>query len=509
MEHKSSDTNVKIAKNTVIVYIRLFVVTIIGLLSSRFVLRVLGVSDYGLYNIVGGVISLFAFISGSLSTTTIRFLNVEMGKKDGDPNKIFNICNVIHIAFALLIFILSETIGVFYINNYLNVQEGKLSDAMFVFQVSMIVSCIGIINVPYLSTFIAKERFSQIAIVDIINSLIKLLSILFLFVYNGNSLRLYAILMCLTTLSSFIIYHYLSYKQWPELVKWKCHTRLREYKDVLVFNNYNILATLSSVARSQGSNILINMFFGTIVNGAYAIARTVQGFVDSFMANFDMAAAPKINQSVGGENQSDALHIVYSISRYCILMMCVVFFPLYAEMGTLLSIWLVDVPQYTLQFCRVLLIVILIASTGGGIIQYINASGKIRWFKIQSCFWSLIVLPIGFLVFRLGWQPWWILILFAVSDVFNRISQLILLRNIIGFKSLEFVKMSWMKPLKVVLILSICIYLYSYLPLATLSTHLIGLFSISIITIIVIWYIGLYKRERDKVIGIIKTKLKK
>ena len=205
------------------------------------------------------------------------------------------------------------------------------------------------------------------------------------------------------------------------------------------------------------------MFFGTIVNGAYAIARTVQGFVDSFMANFDMAAAPKINQLVGGENQSDALHIVYSISRYCILMMCVVFFPLYAEMGTLLSIWLVDVPQYTLQFCRVLLIVILIASTGGGIIQYINASGKIKWFKIQSCFWSLLVLPMGFWVFRLGWQPWWILILFAMSDVFNRISQLILLRNIVGFNSLEFVKMSWLKPLKVVLILSICKAFFTYI----------------------------------------------
>ena len=150
-------SNKTIAINTIVVYASLFITTIIGLITSRYVLQVLGVSDFGLYNVVGGVIALFSVISGSLSTTTIRFLNVEIGKKDGNPNRIFNICNVVHICFALILLALAETIGVFYINNYLNVEPGKEADAMFVFQVSTVVACLGLINVPYQSTFIAKE----------------------------------------------------------------------------------------------------------------------------------------------------------------------------------------------------------------------------------------------------------------------------------------------------------------------------------------------------------------
>ena len=180
----SNVNNKRIAKNTLIVYVRLFIVTIVGLMTSRFVLQALGVSDYGLYNVVGGVIALFAVIAGSMSSTTIRFLNIEIGKPDGDPNKIFNICQITHIAFAVLVLILAETVGLFYIYNYLNVAPGKEADAMFVFQVSTIVACIGIVNVPYQSVFIAKEKFTHIAIIDILNSLIKLGLIIMLLYYT-------------------------------------------------------------------------------------------------------------------------------------------------------------------------------------------------------------------------------------------------------------------------------------------------------------------------------------
>ena len=170
----SISKNRRIAKNTLIVYVRLFVVTVVGLLTSRFVLQALGISDYGLYNVVGGVISLFAVIAGSMSSTTIRFLNIEIGKSDGDPNKMFNICQMTHIAVAVVVLLLAETAGIIYILSYLNVEPGKESDAMFVFQVSTIVSCVGIINVPYQSVFIAKEKFFHIAVIDVANALIKL-----------------------------------------------------------------------------------------------------------------------------------------------------------------------------------------------------------------------------------------------------------------------------------------------------------------------------------------------
>ena len=153
------DSNKRIAVNTIIVYIRLFVTMIVGLFSSRYVLMALGVSDYGLYNVVGSVIGMYAFVASSLGGATIRFMNFEMGKKDGDVNRIFNICNVLHISMAVIILIISETFGIWYILNHLNVAPGKLGDAMFVFQVSITVSCIGIINVPYSSLYNVHEKF--------------------------------------------------------------------------------------------------------------------------------------------------------------------------------------------------------------------------------------------------------------------------------------------------------------------------------------------------------------
>jgi len=225
--------NKRIAKNTIVVYIRLIVVTIIGLFTSRLVLQRLGVSDYGLYSVVGGVIAMFSVISGSMSGTTIRFLNYEIGRKDGTPNKIFNLCNVIHIAFAIGILILAETIGLFYIFNYLNVEPGKEGDAMFVFQVSTIVACVGIINVPYQSVFIAKEKFLLLAIIDIVYAFLKLGLVGLLLLYQGeNALRLYSIIMSLSTFLSFIIYHYLCYKYWPKLVGWRFFKKFRLYKEI-------------------------------------------------------------------------------------------------------------------------------------------------------------------------------------------------------------------------------------------------------------------------------------
>lgn len=499
--------NKRIAKNTVVVYLRLFVVTVVGLITSRYALKVLGVSDYGLYNVVGGVIALFAFVSGSLSSTTIRFLNIEIGKSDGNPNKMFNICNVIHILFALLLLLLAETIGIYYILNYLKVAPGKEGDAMFVFQVSTIVSCLGLINVPYMSVLIANEKFLLIALVDIINGFIKLFAVLSLFLYSGNVLVVYALLMSLTTLFSFIMYHTIAYKKWPYIVKWFFVKKRESYKQVLVYNNYNILATVSLVARSQGSNILINFFFGTIVNGAYAVARTVQGFVESFMANFDSAAAPRITQYVGGNNEVEAQKIVYSISRYCILMMIIVFFPLYIETDYLLSLWLEEVPEYATTFCRVLLIVILVASTGGGMIQYINASGKIKWFKLQSCFWSLLVLPIGYVLFRQGYEPWWIFILFILSDVFNRICQLYLMKKLLNFNSINFVLNAYLKPFYIVVLMGTFIFFYNKLSIEGPSYKILGIVITIIFTLLFVWFVGLYPGERKKLVSLIKQKI--
>ena len=499
--------NKRIAKNTIVVYFRLFVTTIIGLISSRLVLQSLGVSDYGLYNIVGGILAFFTILSGSLSGTTIRFLNFEIGRTDGNPNKVFNTCNVLHLIFAILIFFLAETIGVFYIRNYLNVDVGKEADAMFVFQVSTIVACIGVTNVPFQSVLIAKEQFFLLAIIDIINAVVKLILVILLLYFSGNKLRLYSFFIAITTLISFIAYHCICYKHWPELVKWKFCNRFKEYKDLLVFNNYNLLASVSLLGRSQGSNVLINYFFGTVVNGAYGIARTVQGFVEIIASNFDQASAPQITQSVGNGNLERASSLANTICRYCQLITMLVVFPLFVETDFLLGLWLGTVPNYSVSFCRLVLLAMIVASTGGGFLRLKDALGNIKWFMISYSFWYLLTLPLGFIFFKSGYPPETILVLYIISDFMSRISQLILMRIVYGFDVNNFCLKAYPRPIIVLTAMFFYCILYNQIHLTGMINHIVGLMITALTGLFLVLIVGLNQHERDRCFAFLSNKI--
>lgn len=501
--------NRRIAKNTLVVYSRLFIITVVGLLTARYVLQALGVSDYGLYNVVGGVIAFFAVLSGSLSSTTIRFLNYEMGKPEGEPNKMFNICQITHIVFAVIILLLAETIGIFYILNYLKVDSGKAEDAMFVFQVSTTIACVGIVNVPYQSVFVAKEKFLHIAVIDIVNSLVKLGLVITLLYYKGNALRFYALIMSVTALISFIVYHYLCYRYWPDLVRWKYYKKFSEYKDLLVFNNYNLLASVALLCRSQGSNLLINFFFGTVVNGAYGIARTVQAFVETFTVNFDTASAPQITQNVGKGNLDRASSIASKVCRICQLLSLLIVFPLYVEIEFVLGLWLGMVPEHTVLFCRIVMLTIVVAATGGGFLRLKDALGKIKWFMLTYSFWYFITIPIGFFLFKKDFPPATILVLFIITDVVCRMTQLALMRIIYSFDIITFMKEAYVRPMLVIMLMAGYIMLYNFLPLQTNIEHFLGLLATTVVGAAMIFLIGLFRKERTESLRYIIQLLKR
>ncbi len=496
----TTTSNKRIAKNTIIVYIRLFVTMIIGLLASRFVLQRLGVSDYGLYNVVGGVIAIFSVVSGSMSSTTIRFLNYEIGKVDGNPNRVFNICNVTHITFAVGLLLLAETVGLFYIYNYLKVEPGKEADAMFVFQVSTIVACVGLINVPFQSVFVAKEKFFTIALIEIVNAFVKLGLVILLLYYQGNALRLYAIIMSATTFISFVVYHYLCYKYWPDLVKWNFIKKFRHYKELLIYNNYVLLSSVAYVGRAQGANILINFFFGTIVNGAYGIARTVEGFIMAFTVNFDSAAAPQITQCVGKGDIETASSIACRSCRMCILLSLLAAFPLLIEMELVLKFWLGRVPEYTVSFCQLMLLAVVVASTGGGLLRLKDAMGKIKWFMIQYSFWYFISFPIGFILLKLGCPPVTIILIYVVTDLINRICQLYLMKRIYDFDIISFCKKAYTRPCIIMIIMVLYFILYSTITFSNTTEHIIGFVFTAIFGAGLIYTIGLTSVERSKIL---------
>jgi O-antigen/teichoic acid export membrane protein len=478
-----------------------------GLLSARYVLLALGASDFGLYNVVGGVVSMLSFIASSMTSTTTRFINYEEGKKDGDTNLIFNVCLVVHVIAALIFLVVAETMGILYINNYLNVEAGKEYDAHFVFQVATFLFCLTLVNVPYQGLIIAKEKFGMMAIVDIVNSIMKLLLVLLLFLYRGNVLLAYAIMMGLLTLITFITYHLYCFKKWPIIVKHNIKKTKGHYKEVISYNNYNILGTSSLTFRSQGSNMIINYFFGTTINASYAIAKAVQDYVNMFTANFDVAAGPQITQNYSGGKIEKSEHIAGLIGRFTMLTMEIAFFPLIVELEFLLKQWLGELPEGTLIFTQLTLVLVFVGATASGMTRMISASGKIKWFEIQFSVLYMLCLPISFYLYKQGAPPATIILLFVISEILSRFNQLVLLHKIVGFDSFKFMKEAYVRPFWVAMFMFIFILLLKIImPNGNLCSILnIALTSLSVIAIV--FGFGLKTPERKKIVNIIVDKI--
>lgn len=503
-----SQSNKRIAKNTMFMYVQFFVNLAIGLYTSRVVLQVLGVSDYGLYAVVGGVLSMFTFLSSSLGGATTRFLNYEMGLKEGDINRAFNINVVLHLFFALLVFVAAEIGGLFYIFNYLVVEEGRLGDAVFVFEVAIITACLGINNTPFNALFRAKEKFGFLAILDIVQVLIRLGLIVMLKFYDGNSLRLYALIMSFTTLSSFIVYRIYANHHWSDIIKFKFIRGWHYYKEVLVFGWWNLLSTLAVMARSSGSDILLNAFFGTAVNGAYALSRSVADYATNVSSYFEGASVPQITQSYSGNDMSRCSYLVNKMGKISLLLYLAVFFPLYIELDFVLHLWLGEVPDGVLLLCKINLILGFVSLTSSGLVTYINATGKIMWFKILMSSLLILCLPVGYFLFKIG-LPYYILpILFIVADIIHRVFQFILLKKITNYDSMSYIKEAYTRPFIIIVIMILVLYMYDLSGLgSTPFAKLLAIGFCFILTASLVLFIGLKPNERKKVISFITNKL--
>lgn len=492
-------SNKRIAVNTVYMYARLLISLFIGLYTSRVVLLVLGVSDYGLFNIVGGILTVFTFITGALGVATSRFLNAEMGKKDGDVNKVFNLNQTLHVVFAIVLFILAETIGLWYLCHKLVLAPNKLNDALFVYQVTIITTCLGIINSPCSSIFNAKEKFAFQASLDTINNIIRLLCIIALQFYDGNSLRMYTMIMCLTTVNSFIVYHWFAKKWWPDIMRFRSIRGWSNYKPILSFGSWNLLTTLSLMARNTGSDLVINLFFGTAVNGVFAISKTIYNQIISFSSNFDGAAAPQIIQSYNSGDMERCNYLVNKMGRLSLLIFEIILFPLWIELDYILQLWLKIVPDGVSFLCRLNLILAAVSLSCGGLTPLINGSGKIKWFSIVLSIFYLICIPIEYVLFSFHFSAYTIMFLFIIADFFYRIAQLILANCLLKFDSWGYVKSAYFRPLVIAFVMGVLIWGYSLLDIGDVVVKLVAMVLCAIITVTIVFFYGLTEGERDKI----------
>lgn len=500
--------NKKFFINTGIMYGRLIVVTIVGLLISRYVLLALGASDYGLYSVVGGLIAMLNVLSTAMYTTTRRFINVEMGKPDGNLNRIFNISRLLHVGFALFIFLIAETIGMFYIYNYLNVEPDKMSDAIFVFQVSTIAAAISIVNVPYQAMLEANEKFSQIAVYDIFLNCLKLGFVLSLFLFKDNVLRIYAVGMSGLTLISMLFYNVACFVQWRDVVKYKFYRGFAQYKEILFFNNYVALGATAYMSRTQASNMLVNYFFGTLVNAAFAIGYAIETYCMMFVSSIGAAASPQITQNYAN-NQERSFYLTAVLNRISVYMILLLIVPISLELDFVLKLWLKDVPEGAYIVCQLTLASAFTRILFGGKDKIVQASGKIRWFQITGSILDVSCIPISYVLFKFGYPAYTIVAVYVVCTVVHGFWTFFLMKILLKFDVLNYVKMVYIPVgLTSIGILAV-IFGYSQIKLDSFCEHFFGIALSGICCSLCIYFLGLNKDEKNKLTCVIKNKVKR
>lgn len=377
----------------------------VSLYTSRVVLATLGVEDYGIYNIVGGVIVMFGFLNSSMSGATSRFLTFELGRNDYERlRKTFSAALTVHFIIAGIIFILGETIGLWWLENKLVVPIERMNAARWVYQLSIISSMINITQVPYNAIIIAHERMNVYAYVEILNSLLKLGIVYLLVIGNFDKLILYAVLILSITITITTIYKIYCSKNFSE-----SHYKFAWNKDIIhpmfKFSGWDLFGSFSYLSKTQGINILLNLFFGTIVNAAYGISSQVLGVASQFAGNFLTAVRPQIVKLYASNEIGKLQNLMINTSKFSFFLIFIISFPLILENHFILQIWLKQVPKYAVPFCQLNLLSFWISSIFLPVQFVIQATGKIKRMTTSISTIYILALPISYVFFSIGFSP--------------------------------------------------------------------------------------------------------
>ncbi|RZK24852.1 MAG: hypothetical protein EOO43_07030 [Flavobacterium sp.] len=488
--------NILILKNSGMLFFRLLCTSVLSLFTARFLINSLGQSDFGLYSVVGGIVVMLTFLNTVMSSTTFRFIAFELGKGEkGEVNKVFNISLVIHIILAITLFVFIEILGVFYVKNYLNILPGKLDDALFVLHLSAFATVTSIVSIPYQGLITANEKFGANTFIEIIRSILSFGVAFFLLSYGGNRLRIYALLIAIVNIvPSFLMYAYARAK-FSEMIKWNLQRVRSAYTEMIKYTGWLMFGTISWVGQRQGSDLLVNSFFGTALNASLGIANQVNGIVMVFARNLGQAAIPQITKSVSSDDSDRTKNLVAYITKYTCFLMLVPALPILLETNFLLVTWLGQLPAFTVILCRLLIINALVECLSNGIPSVIMATGKVKLFMILSGLVSLAGLPISYFLFKMGLPPYFIIIVYIGTSTLNVIVSQILLKRLINYDIGFFIKTAYVRIVFVLTLLIPIFFIHQYFE-PGLYRFLVTSFSSIFMLAVIVYFVGLEPGER-------------
>lgn len=492
----SITNNERIAKNTIFLYGRMFLMLLISLYTSRVILQTLGVVDYGLYNVVGGVISLLGFLTGALSSSTQRFLTFHLGK--GDESKlreVFSTAIILHFAIAFLVLILGETIGLWFVLHKLVIPPERMDAALWVYHFSILISMVGIISSPYNAVIIAHEKMGAFAYISILDAALKLTIVFVLMAIPFDKLKFFAVALFLISLLVRIIYGSYCGRHFKESLFVKPHNK-DLLKEMLSFGGWNMMGGLSGVLFWHGLSILLNMFFGPAINAARGIALQVQSTIQQFSTNFQTALNPQITKTYAS-NQLDQMHsLIFRSSKFAFILLFVICLPIAIESFSLLELWLGIVPEYTSIFIKLILGIMIVDAMSNPLMIAVSATGKVKVYQIVVSIVLLSIVPISYMVLKLGGSPWSVFLVHLCVGVIAMSVRLLIVRPLISLSLLDF-SIKVFKPCIHVLVTALPLPLLLHFFLNNETIRLIVVIVVSILSAgISSYFLGLTTRER-------------
>lgn len=506
---QTSENNKRIAKNTLLLYFRMLFMMVVSLYTSRVILNALGVEDFGIYNVVGGVVAMFTVISGSLSAAISRFITYELGKGDQSRlNKIFSASVTIQLLLSLIIVVLIESVGVWFLNAKMTIPAERMTAANWVLQFSIVTFVINLISVPYNAAIIAHERMSAFAYISIWEAVCKLTIAFLIMVSPMDKLIFYAILMCMVSLIVRFTYGHYCKKHFDECT-YHFHWDADILKKMFGFAGWNFIGASSAVLRDQGGNIVINLFYGPTVNASRGIAIQVNSAIMGFVSNFMTALNPQITKSYASGDRDYMMTLIFQGARLSFYMLLLLSLPVLVNTHYILVLWLKLVPEHAVLFAQLILIFAMSESISNPLVTAMLATGKIRNYQIVVGGLQMMNLPISYVCLRFGCIPETVLVVAIAISQCCLAARLYMLRGMIGLSSIQYMKKVYFNVIAVAL-LSVMIpaILSKYMDESFLSFAILSLLVMAC-TIAVEFYVGCNGKERAFVIEKVGAAIRK
>ena len=506
-EDSYSNSNKRIARNTVFLTFRMIVVLFVNLFTTKVLLNELGVEDYGIYNVVGGLVAMLSFLNVSMSTCIQRFYNFELGRNGIEGAQKVHITSVqIQLVLGLFIIIITETIGLWYLKYHMVIPEGRLFAAQVLFQLSVLSLLLNIFQVPFIAAIVAHEELDFYALVSIIDVILKLSIAFVIKVAPGDHLISFGSLMAMLVLIDLIAYLLYSRMKFPE-VRLKRFFDKELFKSMFFFSSWNIFGTFATMMKEQGVNMVINLFFGPAINAARGVSYQVMGGLNGFAANVSMTTRPQIVKSYAQGDTERCIKLFFISSKLCFMAVFLFALPIIIEIHYVLSLWLGDnVPEYTGLFTIWVLLAAFISNLNGPTSGVVHATGNMKKYQLVNSFVSLSVVPMSYIAYRYGAPPESAFIIVFLITSLCQVLSIIILRSLVCFSVKKYIKDVCLS----LFLISFLSFFIAMIPHWCMNEGFLRFACVTIVSIIaetvLFFIIAINKTERSAVISIIKAK---